>query len=113
MVCNRHLIFARLRSGVDRVTMPPAMLDAMQKQEDNAHFQAIRAQSIATCSPDYHLPEDVAPDMHYPLAEPATNIKEAVGRPEIDELIKDALFWFGNAEQELFELAENTLNELK
>jgi len=100
-------------SGVDRVTMPPAMLDAMDKQKDNAHFQAIRAESIAACSPDYHLPEDLAPDMHYPLAEPATDIKKALARPDIDELIKDALFWFGNAEKELSELAEKTLNELK
>lgn len=89
------------------------MLDLLLAQEDNAHFQAIRAASIAACSPDYHSDSDLAPDMHYPLEEPATDLKKALSRPEIKELVDDALYHFTNSENELYQLAEKALNELE
>jgi len=99
-------------SGVDRVTLSPGMLDKMAKQQDTAYFRAIRADSITACSPEYHQDSDLAPDMHYPVDEPATDLRKALERPEVKDLIDDALKWFGGAERDLLELAEKSLAEL-
>lgn len=89
------------------------MIEKLRAEEDTPYFQAIRADAISMASPNFLGAEDeLPPDMHYPLEEPATDLKIALARPEVDELIKDALHRFGNAEKELLQLATDALTAL-
>jgi hypothetical protein len=76
-------------------------------------FQDIRARAIAAYSPDFDSPDDITLDKHFPIAEPATVLKEVLENPPVKDLMEEALFHFGEAAKKLIELADAAIKQLE
>ncbi|KAG8902498.1 hypothetical protein FRB99_004399 [Tulasnella sp. 403] len=96
-------------SGVDRVTLSPGMLEQMLATPDSNTFKDLRQKAIASYNPNPDAPSSIALDAHFPLDEPATELKAALNRPGVRELIEDAVLHFRNAERQLVDIAEAAL----
>ncbi|KAG8920963.1 hypothetical protein FRC01_000513 [Tulasnella sp. 417] len=100
-------------SGVDRATLGPTMLEMLQNEKDSERFQKLRERAIQSYSPDFQVASDLPLDAHFPLDEPATALKAALSRPDIEHLITDALAHFTRAEKGLIVLAEKALADVQ
>lgn len=96
-------------SGVDRVTLSPAILDGMAAAQDSDHFRTLRARAIKSYSPDFQSPTDIPIDAHFPIDEPAELWRDVFERENIRGLMKTALLHFGKAEEALYSLAKGAL----
>lgn len=100
-------------SGVDRATLGPTMLEMLLNEKDSERFQKLRERAIQSFNPDLQVASDLPLDAHFPLDEPATELKAALARPYIRDLITDALAHFTNAEKGLLAIAEKALADVQ
>ncbi|KIO32257.1 hypothetical protein M407DRAFT_241517 [Tulasnella calospora MUT 4182] len=100
-------------SGVDRVTIGPTMLELLANEKDSERFQKLRERAIQSYSPELQVASDLPPDAHFPLDEPATALKAALAKPDIEHLITDALAHFTNAENGLIAIADKALADVQ
>lgn len=89
------------------------MLEMLANEKDSERYQKLRERAIQSYNPDFQVASDLPLDAHFPLEEPATEIKAALGRPDIAHLITDALAHFTKAEEGLFAIAEKALAEVQ
>lgn len=89
----------------------PGMLDKLAETIDTPDTATLREMAKASYETSFEEGESFPSDAHFPLDEPAEALKAALARPEVDSLIQDALFHFGNAETKLLGLAKEALSK--
>ncbi|KAG8936811.1 hypothetical protein FRC02_011390 [Tulasnella sp. 418] len=100
-------------SGVDRVTLSPAVLDLLAniREPFDPKFIRIHADAIEACSPTYQEADADFSDVHISLEEPASDLRAALEREYVKQLMDEALFHFKNAEEELLILARKSMGK--
>ncbi|CUA67484.1 hypothetical protein RSOLAG22IIIB_03137 [Rhizoctonia solani] len=89
-------------TGIDHATLSGNVLELLETTELTPEWEAVSNKAVAA----YTRPsEPTKTEKIYALDDPATELRDALNQPEIDELLKDALARFGTAEAGLIQLA--------
>ena len=86
----------------------------MASTQPNDRLDSLRDRAIASYQPDFEgASTDLPVDAHFSIDEPATELRAALDRPEVAELLSEALSTFEQAEVALRQFASKFIQELE
>ncbi|CAE6471232.1 unnamed protein product [Rhizoctonia solani] len=90
-------------TGIDHATLSGNVLELLETTELTPEWEAVSNKAVAA----YTRPSEPTKTekIQYTLDDPATDLRNALNQPDIEELLKDALARFGTAEAGLIQLA--------
>ncbi|KAG8763945.1 hypothetical protein FRC11_008272 [Ceratobasidium sp. 423] len=90
-------------TGIDHATLSGNVLELLATTELTPEWEAVSSKAVAA----YTRPSEPTKTekIQYLLEDPATELRNALNQPEIEELMQDALARFGTAEAGLIQLA--------